>query len=467
MIHHKEALQAISELSKIKEYTLETPNQPFDRLSAKVHFKKDGFHLTPVVTNLPKVQVGDTYSKIVVNAIPTRLVLHRLYIHTESNFVPSGTSGSASSYGYQEGRKYYYRLIIPLDEKLDWHFNIEEAVFETDLGFRSRTGIMVETSGETFIVCSMFKEEKAIRFLSIESDKKQKRNTFWHKAYCILCAIGYLTGKLPGNACFFFAYQNSEMRSFRHFYFTECGPSIRHSYHPVYSNPYGYLHRQREIADDYYTKKKLRPVSRQEFSSLCQKLMDYDAFQNVIVLMMESLSASTGLMPGGLAMALESLTDIILGDLKVSLRLIQDPLLKKNVLKGLRAVVQSYEKQLGPEAFKILAYRIDNINQGTNRARLKAPFEHVKIRLLKSDLAILETRNDFLHGKIPDIRGLGEDRPLLRKTRDCYYAAMRLYTIMNMLILKWIGYDNYVLNNPVLQKHICQVPLREKPYRRV
>lgn len=89
------------------------------------------------------------------------------------------------------------------------------------------------------------------------------------------------------------------------------------------------------------------------------------------------------------------------------------------------------------------------------------------IELLPADLQVLETRNDFLHGRIPDFNKLGIDREDNIKNKDMYYASVRLFTLLSMLILKWIGYDNYVLNYPKIHEKYCQIKLKEPYYRKV
>ena len=107
------------------------------------------------------------------------------------------------------------------------------------------------------------------------------------------------------------------------------------------------------------------------------------------------------------------------------------------------------------------------MNQQTNKARLRAPFDLLGIKLLDADIAILETRNDFLHGRHPDITKAGPLRSERRINLDLFYASTRFYTLLNMLILKWVGFDNYVVNFPVIQSGATGIKLREEPYRKV
>ena len=87
--------------------------------------------------------------------------------------------------------------------------------------------------------------------------------------------------------------------------------------------------------------------------------------------------------------------------------------------------------------------------------------------MLEHDLKILEARNDFLHGRVPDITDAGKDRSLDRRRKDLYYTSIRFYTLLNMLILKWVGYDNRVINYPKLNEAFTEIKLKEEPYRQV
>lgn len=126
-----------------------------------------------------------------------------------------------------------------------------------------------------------------------------------------------------------------------------------------------------------------------------------------------------------------------------------------------------FSSALLPDDLLTLHKRIDNLNRITNKARLKAPFDLLKITLNVEDLKILETRNDFLHGRVPDLTKAGANRSTERTNKDLYYCSMRFYTLLNMLILKWIGYDNRVVNLPKIKEEFTEIRLEEEPFRQV
>jgi hypothetical protein len=255
-------------------------------------------------------------------------------------------------------------------------------------------------------------------------------------------AIGYLTGHLAADAGCFFAYTRKEKSTPTHFYYTEWRNSITSSYQPVYSNPFGFI-REKKSAQRLYDKKLIRPFTLPEFGSLCQHLYDSRIFTGLVILILEASIASLLFMPGGFAIAMETLADLVSEPSKEKLAPIKTPSLSKKVRQGCIDVINKECAGMSEEDIKVLLGRIENINKVKNKARL---------------------RNDFLHGRTPDITGAGDERTEERADLDMYYAAMRFYTLLNRLILKWIGYDNYVLNHAKIQENATKIKLREPYY---
>ena len=95
------------------------------------------------------------------------------------------------------------------------------------------------------------------------------------------------------------------------------------------------------------------------------------------------------------------------------------------------------------------------------------PFKILEINLLDDDIKIINSRNDFLHGRTPDYMKIGERRSIYDKDRDMYYASVRMYTLLNILILKYIGYNNYVINFSKIYEKETGYLVNESYYRKV
>lgn len=52
-------------------------------------------------------------------------------------------------------------------------------------------------------------------------------------------------------------------------------------------------------------------------------------------------------------------------------------------------------------------------------------------------------------------------------TRNLHDASVRFYTLINLILLRWIGFDGYTINYSKLHEQYTQVFLDEEPYRSV
>lgn len=172
-------------------------------------------------------------------------------------------------------------------------------------------------------------------------------------------------------------------------------------------------------------------------------------------------------MAGGYAIVLETLSDLIRGDDELKLAPIKDKPKAKSLRKQLLKVLGDECASLPVDDLAVLKSRIEQINQVTNGERLKAPFTKLGITVLERDIEVLKSRNDFLHGRIPNISKTVANPEEEEKNRDLYYASLRFYTLLSTLILKWIGFDNYVINYPKLNQDYCKIKLKEQYFRKI
>ncbi|RFM26748.1 hypothetical protein [Deminuibacter soli] len=465
MIYHKQAIELISRLRAQFSVQIIKNNSPFHNKAAELLPEEDHFRLDIMLRNSVYREeiVGATYQELTLTLEKETLIANDVYILQASG--PSATAqvGNLASAGFKPKGNYYFRLLMPLQEQIYLHYSLEERHFESDLGFISRLGTAAVINGEELTICTFPVEDKW--YLSIESPAKQDLDSFADKAFAVLCGLGFISGHLAGEQGWYFAYANPEMREIVGWQFWQKRKTIRTIYKPVYTNPYAFKDIPKHIQDDFHEQNRLRTISLPEFSKLCEHLYHNASLRGAIILTLESLTGSLILMPAGLSVVLETLSDVILGDKKLDLKPIQTERLKKEILGEFRNTLSKFQEALGPDGYNILRGKIDNINQPTNRTRLTAPFEAVGIKLSQEDFKMLNARNDFLHGRTIDLAKLGEDRSDDKKDQDTYYAATRLYTLISMLILRWVGYDNYVVNHCVTQNQIAQLDITEDAFR--
>lgn len=466
--YHKALLEVIEQFKKPKSGKLVSKKEIFNGKSVKFKSHKKEFTIEFQYDisskNKKDLDVGKYYKGIQVRFGKNVYDLESVFL---GNHAPPNMTASVDrihTVGFSEKKNFYYQLIIPLEKELRFHYNIAETHFVTDLGYVSRTGTTATINGESIQACCIHNDKKEY-FLAIDSTVKQTFEEFSEKAHAVKIGMGYLSGHFAGNQGFYFAYSKKDKKQPKYFRCVAMRDSIRSGYSPIYSNSYGYLHNNRSLAKKYYS--LLRPVSLTEFSILCEKIHNSIDFSSTLMLILESCTASLLFRPGGYAIALETISDLVIGNTKLKLAPIKDKTISRRIRKEFLEVLNQNSASIAAPDLDILKKRIDHFNQTTNKARLRAPFDLLKITLLDEDLKILETRNDFLHGRVPDLTNAGANRSTDRINKDLYYCSIRFYTLLNMIILRWIGYDNRVINYPKIHEGFTQIHLQEEPYRQV
>jgi hypothetical protein len=467
--YHKELIKTIENFKESKSGKLISKNEIFNgkEVNFKPHdnifivdFQNEVFSKKTFLGNF----IGEHFTGIQIQLGRTVYILESVFLGNYNLSKLSGNVDRFHTIGFYENAKYYYRLVIPLKKKLDFHYQIEQTSFKTDLGYFSRSSTTAIIDGES-IHAYCINNEKNQNYFVIESNIKQTFDQFINKANAIKLGIGYLSGYYVGNKGFFFAYTNKIMSQPKHFRYIALRDSIRSQYCPIYSNAFGYLHRDKELAEKYQS--LLRQISLVEFSVLCDKIYTSLELSSILMLILESSNASLLFMPGGFAIALENLSDLVIEKRKLKLSPIKDREISKKIREEIFVVLEKYKELMSSEDLATIYKRVDNINQITNKARLKAPFDLLTITLNEEDLKILETRNDFLHGRVPDLTNEGLNRTLNRINKDLFYCSMKFYTLLNVLILKWIGYDNRIVNYPKIHEDFIEIHLSEEPFRQV
>ncbi len=466
--YHKELLEIIEQFKKPKSGKLISKNEIFNGKSAKFKSHKKGFTINfqygIFSNNRKNLEVGEYHKGIQIKFGTTTYNLESVFLGNHSPSRVTGNIDRIRTVDFSEKKKYYYQLIIPLEKQLNFHYQISETHFTTDLGYHSRTGTTAIINGEAIRAYCIHNDKKEY-FLAVDSSIKQSFDEFAEKVHAVKIGLGYLSGFFAGSQGFFFAYTKKDMKEPMHFRCIALRDSIKSDYSPIYSNAYGYLYHDKQLAKKYYP--LLRPVSLNEFSLLCEKIHNSLDFSSTLMLILESSVASLLFMPGGYAIALETLSDLVIGERKLKLAPIKEKSVSRNIRKEILEVLRKNSSTISPDDLATLHKRVDQLNQTTNKARLKAPFDLLTITINNEDLRILETRNDFLHGRAPDLTNAGAKRSVDRINKDLYYCSMRFYTLLNMIILKWIGYDNRVVNYPKIHEGFTQIHLEEEPFRQV
>ncbi|WBV55321.1 hypothetical protein PFY10_13900 [Chryseobacterium daecheongense] len=279
-------------------------------------------------------------------------------------------------------------------------------------------------------------------YIIIDSLDMINHNEFQLIVNSILICVGFITTNYYQNECYYF---QSAQENFLNpdVYYKTLSKSIlpEANYNPIYRNPY---------------EDELIVFNRENFESLIGHVYRNDEFNYLILLFIEANNATLTLQPAGYSVALEKLTNIIALE-NNNLQPIEDKKKARIFIKKLNAVLEDCKNFIdengSQDAFQILQKNIQNINKPTNKEKLLKPFEIYNVCLTKEDKKAIGARNDFLHGRT--LRG--EDNKIAQL--EIFETSLRLNKVLNMLILKYIGYKGNMINyvkyyEKILRKNI-------------
>ncbi len=362
------------------------------------------------------------------------------------------------SKSFNKNSNYYFKVIIPVSKKINFFYQIER-----DLSYNSNA-TKVTLKDESILIFSE-KDNEDNYYLIIESNKKQPYSSFADKVFSIRVALSYLIGLFAGNKAYVFGYSSKEMKVIKNFQYFSLRKEMQSMLNPINSNPYSWI-RDKKESDIIYKQKILKPLSKSNLSNFVNLLNKNELFLSLVMLINESNNSSLLIRSRSFSIALEMFADLLKDKSKRF-----SPITSKSDNRKFRLelleVLEKYKRKKSFVDIETLKGRINQINQLTNKERLLVPFKILDIPLLDEDVKVINSRNDFLHGRIPDFKNLGENRSIYDKDRDLYYSSLRLYVLLNMLILKYIGYNNYILNFPKIYEENTTYYLDEDYYRKL
>lgn len=366
---------------------------------------------------------------------------------------------SFQSKSFPNERAYYFRTIIPVKTNLTFYNIITQQSFTHDGARHTRGLIKLEIDSKSFHVFIVEFYKK--KYLVLDCLHKLTAEDFSELSWSILVSLGYLTGHLIQDEEYTFCYRNKLLKGFSNFEYSQRRDTIKSFYTPINSNAYSWIKEDRRIAKEYYG--KITEIDSTQLSKLCKIVHAEIDVKAIILLITESISRSMLLMPAGLSVALEGLSEYFASKNAGKIMPIKNAKLANEFRKDLAIILEKYKAIENFNGYKIMQIKIANINSPTSREKLKAPFTVLNIPLTEIDEEILEYRNDFLHGNI----NLKSRKGKKLYSMDSFEISMRLLTLLNMVIMKMIGYKGYIINHVKTQEAGLQKGINEDYYREI
>ncbi len=375
----------------------------------------------------------------------------------------------AFEYGdFDKVKSKYHRLALPLNKKINFMFSVENVLIDYNYksGIKTREATEIIINGHVF---HLFVAKKKITELSdrdylvLDSKIPMSYSEFSEYCFSILISFGFVSGDFINNDGYFFQYETNSMTDVVGIAYRQMRGSIKCQYVPTYSNPFGYIH-DAEKADLY--KDKVRTLSLKEFSKLCQYCHSNDDIKSILLLLIEVHTQTLVSGPGILSIALETLANVIYEENESTLAPIKSKSISKKLRKGLLNTLDNFKDDIDAEGKEIIKSRIDQINQRTNRDKLLIPFKILEIQISSTDIEAIEQRNAFLHGRTPMVQEI-EPKSINEADKFRYYLYLKLYVLISSIIMKYIGYDNLVVNYPKIYENETGIELNEDYYRQI
>jgi hypothetical protein len=363
----------------------------------------------------------------------------------------------------QRGRK-YHRMMIPLKKKYYWHHVLSDSLrsYSADDNYIRRSLLTVTVGKNSFHIYTWENKDEKAHFLCIDGVNKATRNIFENICWSILVTVGYMTGNLIQDEAFVFSYDDKNMEDKFFSAYTVKRDSIKAIYKPIDSNPYGWETINQKMGDFYYS--RLIQMNSAQLSALCELVHHDKDIKAIILLIQESMSRSLMIMPAGLSIAIEGLASYFQKYFDSASIPMVERSLSRQIKKRLKETLKEFKTEELSGCYNVLENRINELTSPTNRDKLKAPFSILKIPLTALDEEVLMYRNDFLHGNI-NLTPSSDKRK--GYSMDSFEISMRLYTLINMIIVRLVGFEGYVLNHVRLQQKGIGKKINEEPFRSV
>ena len=332
----------------------------------------------------------------------------------------------------------YYKAFFETDIKdIDtFHREFETVTYQSDGNKFAYDCIRVSVNKKDFDVVQVKYNGKG--FYVFECLQENTYDDFSSICFSIQQAIGFINKLMIGGEKFTFDQAGNC------YYSNYIRPTLRGIYNPIITNPYSYLDIEKNAADSYLN--KLTRITLATFSELVCKIHT----AAILVLLEATSIRSLLIIPSSFAGIIEQLSKhLSLEEIGLE-KPINQPKLFDKILKELHEVIDTNSQNLSNTNTLKLKRRLNEINKPINKAhltnneKLTRPFEQLGIPLSLHDIAIIEHRNDLLHGNIL----LKKDDEIDDVKTNLYmaYVSAKLFTLISKLVLKSVGYKGYVYN---------------------
>lgn len=331
---------------------------------------------------------------------------------------------------------YYFRLLLPNENKLDLFSLFETTGYRSEFGIT--VGLMVVTVNNLNFHVYELKD-----YLIIDCIDKFNYDSFYESTLYILLALGILTGSFVQNKCYIISSDDINYESISYFEFRPLRETKKTPYKILPTNPYTFF--CSDIAES--KREYMAHISKNQFDNFIKKISESKILLNALFVFVESYDYPLDTKPVCLSVVLEGLYQFLNEKIQDQFKPIKDKDKEKELINKIKELLPQFESSFTvPDGESTLLNRINDLNKTSNSAGFQKLFELFNYKLKDHEKETLKNRNSFLHcnEKIYQkyiIVQNGSDEYL-----KIFFTEENLTKLLYILILKIIDYSGYIVN---------------------
>lgn len=280
---------------------------------------------------------------------------------------------------------------------------------------------------------------KSKTYLIIECLDMTNFQSFRENCELILKSVGFLTGNWYRDEHYFFSYASNDFKLANYIYYKLFDDSVITNFEII--NPQQF---RSFIHTDHNNYPKLAPLlfSEKILSKLINELKSKPELERAIELLVEGNEIKSPLIRCSIfSVALETVVSLIHSENKAFFKPIKKTKQLAPILQEFQAIVDREKDKFSELEYSFLSKKVTYLNTPFNKDKFILAFEHYKINLPDKYSLLLNTRNQFFHGKTPY-----EEGALKNKIKELHLEADRIHMLVSILILKYVRYGGHIKN---------------------
>lgn len=428
-------------LAQEREYTMESVFPSIKGVKAKVKMNEQEFTYETgglvLCRNFHELRIGDYGLKheftLHSDQFTMRVPQFSAPVHSQMLGQGMATKGRLRRFDckFTEDETYCRAVFTrKFNPNKDYSSFIQTTEYNKDDWAHCASGLFTVTvAGHTLDVVETYEERT--KYLCIDSTVPITFDLFAKLIRAITYSFGFVSGFLQRDGWFCLQSATGDFQEIGGCRFEALDASVNTGLAVIDPRTVGELYK-REL--EHYS--KLRP---EIFSNIATKVFDDERMFRTAKIIAEGNAYPNEIRASAYSVALETVRNIIIEENAEKIVPIKD----KAKAKALKEKIKAMVDEMDIDDFnnkEALYKRINDFNQLPNKDSFKTAFSIVGIELTAEDIRCLETRNAFLHGRLPlDVAEHIES--------DIKYFTHKLHFLVCALILKYCGYYGWLLNS--------------------